>query len=128
MLLHVSRGVRWDSDHVVSLADASKAIVEELIRGDFLAAHLYRARFLRREYQPHRRLGDRNSECHRGAPACAARSDLDTAGVGATGDYTSRLALLEEAKTLPGGAVWDDYRRRQNVPVGARWLEDIESY
>jgi L-rhamnose isomerase len=44
------------------------------------------------------------------------------------GDYTQRLALLEELKTLPFGAVWDEYCRRQDVPVGATWLEDVKSY
>jgi L-rhamnose isomerase len=46
----------------------------------------------------------------------------------AAGDYTQRLALLEEIKTLPFGVVWDEYCRRQNVPVGAKWLEDVNSY
>ncbi|MGB7840701.1 MAG: L-rhamnose isomerase, partial [Terrimicrobiaceae bacterium] len=46
----------------------------------------------------------------------------------AAGDYTQRLALLEEIKTLPFGAVWDEYCRRQDVPVGAKWLDDVKSY
>ena len=44
------------------------------------------------------------------------------------GDFTSRLALLEELKTLPVGAVWDEYCRRQNVPVGAAWLAEVKAY
>ena len=44
------------------------------------------------------------------------------------GDFTSRLALLEEIKTLPVGAVWDEYCRRQNVPVGAAWLAEVKAY
>jgi len=43
-------------------------------------------------------------------------------------DYTTRLALSEEAKTLPLGAVWDYYCLTQNVPVGAAWLPEIKSY
>ena len=43
-------------------------------------------------------------------------------------DYTSRLALMEELKTLPFGAVWDEHCRRQNVPVGAVWLEEVKAY
>ena len=44
------------------------------------------------------------------------------------GDYTTRLALQEEIKTLPWGAVWDEYCRRQNVPVGSAWLQEVKSY
>jgi L-rhamnose isomerase len=46
----------------------------------------------------------------------------------AQGDFTSRLVLMEEAKSLPFGAVWDYFCRKQNVPVGAAWLADIKSY
>jgi L-rhamnose isomerase len=48
--------------------------------------------------------------------------------VEAAGDFTSRLALLEEIKTLPFGAVWDYYCLKNNVPVGAAWLDEIKSY
>jgi L-rhamnose isomerase len=44
------------------------------------------------------------------------------------GDYTSRLALMEEAKTLPFGAVWDYYCLRHGVPVGDAWLQEVKSY
>ncbi len=46
----------------------------------------------------------------------------------ARGDYTGRLALLEEAKTLPFGAVWDSYCLRANVPVGDAWLGEVRAY
>jgi L-rhamnose isomerase len=45
-----------------------------------------------------------------------------------SGDNTTRLALLEEAKTLPLGAVWDEYCRRQNVPVGPTWISEVKNY
>jgi L-rhamnose isomerase len=44
------------------------------------------------------------------------------------GDNTTRLALFEEAKTLPLGAVWDEYCRRQNVPVGPAWIQEVKAY
>ncbi|MFZ4682102.1 MAG: L-rhamnose isomerase, partial [Terrimicrobiaceae bacterium] len=44
------------------------------------------------------------------------------------GDHTARLALMEESKTLPFAAVWDEHCRRQNVPVGAKWLDEVKSY
>jgi L-rhamnose isomerase len=46
----------------------------------------------------------------------------------ASGDFTSRLALMEELKTLPAGAVWDVYCAKQNVPVGAAWLDEVKRY
>jgi L-rhamnose isomerase len=44
------------------------------------------------------------------------------------GDYTSRLAILEEVKNLPWGLVWDEFCRRSNVPVGAEWLKEVKTY
>jgi len=46
----------------------------------------------------------------------------------AVGDNTGRLAILEELRTLPFGAVWDEHCRRQNVPVGATWLDEVRGY
>ena len=44
------------------------------------------------------------------------------------GDYTLRLALLEEIKALPWGAVWEEFCARANVPAGAGWLDDVKAY
>ena len=49
-------------------------------------------------------------------------------GLEASGDFTGRLALLEEMKTLPFGAVWDAYCLAQNVPAGAAWLDEVRRY
>jgi L-rhamnose isomerase len=48
---------------------------------------------------------------------------LETAG-----DFTSRLALLEESKALPFGPVWDEHCRRNNVPEGRAWLPEVKDY
>ena len=45
-----------------------------------------------------------------------------------SGDYTSRLALMEELKTLPYAAVWDYYCQTKNVPVGIAWLDEVKKY
>ena len=76
ILLHVSRGVRWDSDHVVVLNDELRAVAEELVRGDYLKRTHIGPRFFRRQHQPCRRVGgrhpgdvksaaDRNAGAHR---------------------------------------------------------------
>ena len=128
ILLHVSRGVRWDSDHVVILSDDLRARRGNRPRG-LSGSRPHRPGLLRRQHQPRRRL------VAKAAGACSRRllvalseptrmlRDLETAG-----DFTSRLALLEEAKTLPLGAVWDYYCQTQDVPVGLAWLEEIKAY
>ena len=128
ILLHVSRGVRWDSDHVVTLTEELQAIAQELVRGDYLgrthigldffdasinrlAAWVIGARNMLRALclamlEPHRHYKKLERE----------------------GDYTSRLALMEEAKTLPAGAVWDYYCLKHGVPVSEAWLAEVKSY
>ncbi len=128
LLLHVSRGVRWDSDHVVLMDDPTKAIAEEIVRGGFLArTHIgldfFDASINRTAAWT---IGTRN------AIKCVLLALLEPAAelrrVESEGDLTSRLALLEEIKTLPFGAVWDEYCSRQGVPVGRAWLKDVKSY
>jgi L-rhamnose isomerase len=128
ILLHVSRGVRWDSDHVVVLDDNLEAIGQELVRGGFLprthigldyfdasinrvAAWVIGTRntlkaLLKAMIEPIGRL----RECETAA------------------DYTARLALQEEIKGLPWGAVWDHYCTTAGVVVGRQWLEDLKEY
>lgn len=128
LLLHVSRGVRWDSDHVVTLTDELRAIAQELVRGDFLdrvhigldffdasinriAAWVIGARcmikaLLMAMLEPIERLRQHEQD----------------------GDFTARLALLEEIKTFPFGAVWDFYCRRKDVPIGPGWLDEVRRY
>jgi L-rhamnose isomerase len=128
ILLHVSRGVRWDSDHVVLLDDPTRAIMEELVRGDFLP-------------RTHIGLDYFDASINRiAAWVIGARSalmallmallepSLKLRKLEAEGDNTSRLALLEEVKTLPFGIVWEEYLKRQNVPSSQKWLQEVKTY
>jgi len=128
ILLHVSRGVRWDSDHVVLLDDPTRAIAEELVRGNFLS-------------RTHVGLDFFDASINRiAAWTIGTRSALKALLIALLepremllrherdGDFTSRLALLEELKSMPFGAVWDEYCRRQDVPVGAAWIQDVKRY
>jgi L-rhamnose isomerase len=128
LLLHVSRGVRWDSDHVVVLSDELRAIGEELVRNDLLS-------------RTHIGLDYFDASINRVAAwvigaRCMLKSLLiamlePTAKLRqfeADGDFTSRLALMEECKTLPAGAVWDYYCRKSEVPVAEAWLADVKEY
>ncbi len=128
ILLHVSRGVRWDSDHVVLLDDATRAIAEEIVRGDFLE-------------RTHIGLDFFDASINRVAAwVIGTRSAIKALllalleptprlrALERDGDFTSRLALLEELKSLPFGAVWEEYCRRQNTPSGAAWIEQVKAY
>jgi L-rhamnose isomerase len=128
ILLHVSRGVRWDSDHVVILSDELRAIAEEIVRGEFLS-------------RVHLGLDYFDASIHRVAAwVIGARSLLKALllvmleptaklrDLEIKGDFTSRLALLEEAKTLPFAAVWDYHCQKSGVPVGAAWLDAVKKY
>jgi L-rhamnose isomerase len=128
LLLHVSRGVRWDSDHVVTLSDELLAIAQELVRGDYLD-------------RVHIGLDYFDASINRVAAWVIGARSMQKALLVALlepiallreaeskGDFTRRLALLEECKTMPIGAVWDYYCLQQNVPVGADWLKDVREY
>ena len=128
MLLHVSRGVRWDSDHVVILSDELEAIAQELVRGDFLGrVHIGLDYF---DASINRvaawTIGAR---CMIKALLLALLEPIEMLRqLENEGDFTSRLALLEEIRMLPHGAVWDAYCESQGAPVGAAWLAEVKRY
>lgn len=128
LLLHVSRGVRWDSDHVVLLNDEVMAIAQELKRCnafgrvhfglDFFDASINRIiawvtgtraslkAILMALLEPTQLLIEAENNENLG----------------------KRLALMEEFKSLPFAAIWDKYCLDQGVPVGAEWLNDVQEY
>lgn len=127
ILLHVSRGVRWDSDHVVTLNDDLLAIAREIVVNGFekrvhIGLDYFDASINRIAAWT---IGARNMI--RALLIALLESPLiRTAEV--AGDYTTRLALQEEARTLPFGAVWDYYCEQQSVPVGDAWLAEVKRY
>jgi L-rhamnose isomerase len=128
ILLHVSRGVRWDSDHVVILSDELLAIAQELVRGDFLdRTHIgldyFDASINRVAAWV---IGTRNMLKALLLAMVEPIGQLRKAE--ASGDFTGRLALLEEAKGLPFGAVWDYYCLKQGVPVASAWIDEVRQY
>ncbi|HXW03846.1 MAG TPA: L-rhamnose isomerase [Vicinamibacterales bacterium] len=128
ILLHVSRGVRWDSDHVVVLNDDLQAIGQELVRGDFLGRTNIGLDYFDASINRIAAwvIGTRNMIKSLLAALLEPLETLRQAE--AARDYTSRLALQEETKTLPFGAVWDYYCERSSVPVGTAWLAEVRHY
>ena len=128
LLLHVSRGVRWDSDHVVTFNDDLQAIAQEIVRNDALE-------------RIHIGLDYFDASINRVAAwTIGARNTLRALLVALLepqerlrkyeieGDFSSRLALQEELKAMPFSAVWDEYCLRKNVPVVIEFKKDIKQY
>jgi L-rhamnose isomerase len=128
ILLHVSRGVRWDSDHVVILSDELRAICEEIVRGDFLerihiGLDFFDASINRVSAWV---IGTR---CMLKALLIALLEPTERLReMEVSGDFTSRLAMLEELKTMPFGAVWDYYCTKMQVPPAQTWLDEVKAY
>ena len=128
ILLHVSRGVRWDSDHVVVLSDDLEAIAQELVRGNFLGrTHIgldyFDASINRVAAWV---IGTRNML------KALLKALLEPAAVlreqEAAADYTSRLATQEEFKALPWAAIWDYYCASAGLPARGAWLASVKEY
>ena len=128
ILLHVSRPVKWDSDHVVILDDELQAIANQIIRYgfekrvhigiDFFDASINRiAAWV---------IGVRNTRKALMTALLEPTEELKKLELDR--DFTSRLALLEEYKTYPSGAVWDYYCIKNNIPAGEEWLEIVKDY
>jgi L-rhamnose isomerase len=128
LLTHVSRGVRWDSDHVVILDDPTRSILEEIVRCealprthlglDFFDASINRIAAWT--------IGTRATQKALLLALLEPRAALLEAEN--DGDYTARLALLEAAKTLPWGSVWSEYCSRCDVPGETHWLAEVKAY
>ncbi|MCM2370418.1 L-rhamnose isomerase [Aporhodopirellula aestuarii] len=128
LLLHVSRGVRWDSDHVVTMSDELQAIMQEIVRGnhlkrvhiglDFFDASINRIAAWA--------IGTRNTL--KALLMALLEPTAELKRLELEGDLTARLALMEEQKTMPFGAIWDHYCQSSGVPVGRQWLDAVRGY
>jgi len=128
VMLHVSRGVRWDSDHVVVLNDETRDLFHEVVRGGYLdRAHIGLDYF--------------DASINRvGAWVTGIRATQKALLYAllepveqlkeyeAEGDYFSRMALLEELKSMPWGAVWDRYCDENGVPNGLDLVKIVKEY
>ena len=128
ILLHVSRGVRWDSDHVVTWNDQMRAIAEELIRNNLIERTYFALDFFDGTINRVAAwtIGTRNAIK---ALLCAALEPIDALReLELNMNYTKRLALLEELKSAPFGPVWDYFCEKNGVPVGEKWIAECEAY
>ncbi len=128
LLLHVSRGVRWDSDHVVTYTDELQAIMQEIVRGEYLErVHIgldfFDASINRVAAWA---IGTRNALKAMLAAMLEPTEILQQ--LERDGDTTARLTLMEEQKMMPLGAVWNYYCQLAGAPVGADWLKQVQEY
>ena len=128
IMLHVSRPVRWDSDHVTIMNDETLELCKEIVRCDALdRVHIgldYFDASINRigAYV----IGSRATQ------KCMMQALLEPLKTlreyEANGQGFERLALLEESKSLPWNAVWDMFCLRNNVPVGEDFIAEIQKY
>jgi L-rhamnose isomerase len=128
LLLHVSRGVRWDSDHVAIFDDPTREVMQEVVRcGALNRVHIALDYF-------------DGSVDRVGAWVAGARATLksilyallepseDLAELESSGQYLARFTLLEELKAMPFGAVWDYHCIKNTVPAGGEWLHKVRKH
>lgn len=128
LMLHVTRGIRWDSDHVTIMEDPTMNLCKEIVRADAIdRVHFgldYFDASINRigAYVIGSRAAQKSMLCAMLEPVTTLR-DLELNGKG-----FQRLAQLEEAKSMPWSAVWDMYCLKNGVPVGDAFIPEIEKY
>ncbi|SCP95085.1 L-rhamnose isomerase [Anaerobium acetethylicum] len=128
VLLHVSRPIRWDSDHVVSFDDETRAIMEELVRLDklqdtYIATDFFDASINRIVAWV---TGLRNTR--KAMLAALLQPVAQMKEIEAKGDLSARLAYKEEFKAAPFALVWDYYCAKENAGTGLEWLKEVQEY
>jgi L-rhamnose isomerase len=128
LLVHVSRGVRWDSDHVVVTNEDVAEVIREIKRADafnrvHIALDFFDASINRISAWV---IGTRATQ-KAILGALLEPTDL-LRSAEAKKNYGDRLALMDESRTLPVSAIWNKYCLDQNVPIGTEWLETIHQY
>lgn len=126
--LHVTRGVNWDSDHVVSFDDETREICREIARCDAWDRVLVGLDFFDGSINRVAAwtIGSRNFQ--KALLAALLEPHAELRRLQDEGNFTKRLALLEEVKTLPFADVWAEYCHREGVPAGFAWFDELERY
>jgi len=124
--LHVTRGVRWDSDHVVIFDDELREIMKEIVRNDALEKVRIGLDFFDASINRVAAwvIGTRNAQ----KALLWALLQPDLKREQDAGDFTRRLAMMEEAKTLPFGDIWEQYCQDQGVPADSSWYDVVMDY
>ncbi len=128
ILLHITRPIRWDSDHVVTLNEDVQLIASEIIRNDFLSRVNIGLDFFDASIN---RIGAYVTGTRASQKAfliAMLEPTKSLVEMEEAGQNFERLAMLEELKTMPFSAVWDYYCLKENVPVGMEYIAEIQEY
>ena len=128
MALHVTRGVRWDSDHVVLFDDETKELCKEIVRCDgldkvFIALDYFNASINRVSAWV---TGFRNLQ--KALLFALLEPNAELKKLQDEGNWSKLMVMLEEQKTMPFGEIWDEYCRSCGKPVDGEWFAEIEKY
>lgn len=128
LALHVTRPVRWDSDHVVLFDDETKEIAKEIVRNDalnrvYIALDYFDASINRISAWT---TGLRNME--KALLFALLQPNEEMKALQNANNLTKLMTVQEEVKTFPFGDVWDYFCEECGVPVGAKWFEEVEKY
>ena len=128
LALHVSRPVRWDSDHVIVLDDELREVGLEIVRNDALDKVMIGLDFFDASINRVAAwtIGTRNMI--KSLLSALLTPDDYLKKLQDDGNFTDRLAIMEEFKTYPFGAIWDYYCEQMGVPAQESWMEDIKAY
>lgn len=128
IMLHVSRPVRWDSDHVVIMDDELQEIGKEIVRNDLLGKTNIGLDFFDATINRIAAwvIGTRNTQKALLKAMLEPIEDLKTIELDL--DYTKRMALTEELKDFPYADVWNYFCEQNNAPVGMDWYEEVMNY
>jgi len=128
ILLHVTRPVRWDSDHVVTLNEDVQLIASEVIRNKFLDRVNIGLDFFDASINRIGAYVTGTRAAQKAFMIALLEPTSDLVKLEETGKNFERLATLEELKTMPFSAVWDYYCLQEGVPVGMDYIADIQQY
>lgn len=128
LALHVTRPVRWDSDHVVLFDDETKEIAKEIVRNDalnrvYIALDYFDASINRISAWTN---GIRNMS--KALLFALLQPNEELKALQDSNNFTKLMTVQEEVKTYPFGDVWDYFCEVSGVPVGAKWFEEVEKY
>ncbi|WP_154887680.1 L-rhamnose isomerase [Longibaculum muris] len=126
--LHVTRPVRWDSDHVVLFDDETKEIAKEIVRNDAMVRVLLGLDFFDASINRIAAwvVGMRNMQKAMLFALLQPYDELRT--LQDAGDFTKIMMIQEELKTYPFSDIWDEYCQRNQVPVREKWYQDVKKY
>ncbi|WP_423215811.1 L-rhamnose isomerase [Streptococcus equinus] len=128
LMLHVSRPVRWDSDHVVIMDDELQEIAKEIVRNDLLERTAIGLDFFDGTINRIAAwvVGTRNAQ--KALLKAMLEPTQELKDLENHFDFTSRLVLTEELKDFPYSDVWNYFCLKNNVPVGLDWFEEVKDY